>query len=179
MIDQAGANYPRLSFEVANAEDFQVSPAVDAVFSNAALHWVQRPKAAARCIVDALKPGGRFVAEFGGKGNVQAILTALEDASGQSDLNPWYFPSIGEYSALLESIGLEVTYANLFDRPTALAESGLAGWLEMFGQRFFSHLSSSEWAELVKAVESRVPQLYQEGRWIADYRRLRVVAMKR
>lgn len=187
MITQARANYPQLRFDVANAEDFQISPAVDAVFSNAALHWVRRPEAAVCCIAAALKPGGRFVAEFGGKGNVQAILTALEDVSGRTGLSPWYFPSVGEYSVLLESVGIEVIYANLFDRPTALGKAGLAGWLEMFGQRFFDSLSSSEWTELVKAVEAKVPQLYQEdnldshqeGKWIADYRRLRVVAMKR
>ncbi|MEM8504694.1 MAG: methyltransferase domain-containing protein [Cyanobacteria bacterium P01_D01_bin.1] len=199
MIAQAQANYPQLNFQVANAEDFRVPSPVDAVFSNAALHWVQQPEAAARSIAAALKPKGRLVAEFGGKGNIQTILTALEEVSGQNNLSPWYFPSVGEYSVLLESAGLEVIYISLFERPTALGEAGLAGWLEMFSQRLFSNLSPSEWFELVKAVEAKVPQLYrlespledrkarptedrkvknQKGGWIADYRRLRVVAVK-
>lgn len=177
MITQAQTNYPDITFRVADAANFQLSEPVDAVFSNAALHWVTQAEPAARCITAALKPGGRFVAEFGGKGNVQTILMALEKVSGRS-LNPWYFPSLGEYAALLESVGLEVVYTNLFDRPTPLGEAGLAGWLEMFGQRFLDDLSAEDWAEMVKAVEAAAPQLYQKEEWVADYRRLRIVAIK-
>ncbi len=177
MIAQAQKNYPHLTFKVADAANFQLAEPVDAVFSNAALHWVTQAEPAACCVAAALKPGGRLVAELGGKGNVQAILSALEQASGRS-LNPWYFPSLGEYAALLEKVGLEAIFARLFDRPTPLGEGGLAAWLEMFGQRFFAALSAEDWAEMVKRVESLVPQLYQEGQWVADYRRLRVVAIK-
>lgn len=179
MIAQAQANYPHLSFEVASADSFQLPEPVDAVFSNAALHWVPQAEAAARCIATALNSGGRLVAEFGGKGNVQTILNALETMSGRTGLNPWYFPSMGEYVSLLESAGFEVTYACLFDRPTPLGEAGLAGWLEMFGQRFFVDLSEEAWTALVKDIElEAAAQLYQEGQWVADYRRLRVVAVK-
>ncbi len=182
MIAQAQNNYPQISFQVADATDFHLPEPVDAVFSNAVLHWVRSPEAAANCIAQALKPGGRFVAEFGGKGNVKTILTALEQVSGRSGLNPWYFPSIREYSAVLEQAGLEVVYAHLRDRPTPLGTAGLAGWLTMFGQRFFSDLSESEWADMVKATEAAASQLYQNGdgqngEWVADYRRLRVVAL--
>ena len=176
MITKAQNNYPRLTFKVADAADFQLETPVDAVFSNAALHWVTRPEAAVGCIVRSLKPNGRFVAELGGRGNVQTILTALEEVSGRSNLNPWYFPSIGEYTALLEASGLEVTFANLFSRPTPLGRAGLAGWLEMFGQRFFNDLTKLEWKSVVEAVEKETSELYQAGEWIADYRRLRVVA---
>lgn len=177
MIAQAQANYPH-TFQVANAASFQLEEPVDAVFSNAALHWVTQAEAAARCVALALKPGGRFVAEFGGKGNVQTILSALESASGRTALNPWYFPSLGEYAMLLERVGLEAVSALLFDRPTPLGKSGLAGWLEMFGQRFFADLSAEEWAKVVKDVETSVPQLCKQGEWVADYRRLRIVAIK-
>ena len=178
MITQARANYPHITFEVADAADFQLAEPVDAVFSNAALHWVTQAEAAARCIATALEPGGRLVAEFGGRGNVQTILSALESASGRTALNPWYFPSLGEYTTLLERVGLDAVFARLFDRPTPLGEAGLAGWLEMFGQRCFTDLPSEDWAEMVRAVESSVPQLYRDGQWVADYRRLRVVAIK-
>ena len=177
MIDQARDNYPDITFQVADAADFQLSEPVDAVFSNAVLHWVTQAEPAAHCIAAALKPGGRFVAELGGKGNVQTILTALAEVSGRS-LNPWYFPSLGEYAALLESAGLEVVYAHLFERPTPLGAAGLAGWLEMFGQRFFADFSAEDWAAIVKAVEAAAPQLYQNGEWVADYRRLRIIAVK-
>ncbi|MEL6554944.1 MAG: class I SAM-dependent methyltransferase [Cyanobacteria bacterium J06621_11] len=184
MIEQAQANYPslsfpNLSFQIASADSFQLATPVDAVFSNAALHWVTQAEAAAHCIANALKPGGRMLVEFGGKGNVHTILTALETASGEQNLNPWYFPDLAEYVSLLESVGLGVTYAHIFDRPTALGTAGLAGWLEMFSQRLFSHLSALEWTELVKQVEQNASQLYQSGEWIADYRRLRVMAVKR
>lgn len=177
MIAQAQTNYPDITFQVGDAANFQLSEPVDAVFSNAALHWVTQAEPAAHCIAAALKLGGRFIVEFGGKGNVQTILKALSEVSRRS-LNPWYFPSLSEYATLLESAGLEVVYAHLFDRPTPLGEAGLAGWLEMFGQRFFTDLSAEAWAETVRAVEAAAPQLYQEKEWIADYRRLRVIAMK-
>ena len=184
MIEQATANYPELTFQVGDAANFELAEPVDAVFSNATLHWVTDKRAAARCIATALKPSGRFVAEFGGKGNVQTILSALLKVSGRASLNPWYFPSLGEYVALLESVGLEVTFAHIFDRPTPLGEAGLAGWLDMFGQSFFADLSAAEWTAMVKAVEAEVPQLCRieeegKGEWVADYRRLRIVAIKR
>jgi trans-aconitate methyltransferase len=108
MIEKARQNYPQLQFDLADGRNFQVEKPLDAVFSNAALHWIQQPNAVIRCIHQALKPSGRFVAEFGGKGNVQAIATALSDALESinipqpSRLNPWYFPSIGDYATRLE-----------------------------------------------------------------------------
>lgn len=188
MIEQARHNYPDLKFAVADARDFQVEQSFDAVFSNAALHWILEPDAVIRCIHQALKPGGCFVAEFGGKGNIDAIVQSLYSVlatigcDSPQTLNPWYFPSIGEYAVLLENQGLEVTYAVLFDRPTPLedGESGIANWLKMFASRFLEGLSAERQMQVIQAVEQRLkPTLYRKGTWIADYRRLRVVAMRR
>jgi len=179
MIDQARANYPEITFQVADAAHFQLEEPVDAVFSNAALHWVTQAESAAACITNALKPGGRFIAELGGKGNVQTIIAALEEVSGRKALNPWYFPSIAEYAAVIEGAGMEVTFATLFERPTPLGDTGLAGWLEMFSQRFFSDLRPQEWANIVSGVESTASQLYQEDQWVADYKRLRIAATRK
>ena len=77
MIQQAQQNYPELQFEVADARNFQVTQPYDAVFSNAVLHWVPDPEPVIDCVWRSLKPGGRFVAEFGGRGNVQGIVEAL------------------------------------------------------------------------------------------------------
>ncbi len=77
MIEKARENYPHLQFAIADARSFQVDQPLDAVFSNAVLHWITEPDSAIHCIRQALKPGGRFVAEFGGKGNVKAIVEAL------------------------------------------------------------------------------------------------------
>ncbi len=187
MVSTAKANYPHISFAVADARDFQVEDPLDAVFSNAVLHWVKQPDAAIDCVEKALRPGGRFVAEFGGKGNVGAIARALlsvlsEIGSSEPEtLNPWYFPSIGEYALLLEKQGFDVSYAVLFDRPTLLdgGSAGMVNWIEMFAGGFLSGLSDAVRARAILAVEERLrPTLYRDGHWIADYRRIRVVAVK-
>lgn len=188
MIEQARQNYPDLKFAVADARDFQAEQPFDAVFSNATLHWILEPDAAIGCIHQALKPGGRFVAEFGGKGNIDEIVQALYSVlstigcASPETLNPWYFPSIGEYAARLENQGFDVTYALLFDRPTPLkdGESGIAHWCRMFASHFIEGLPAERQTQAIQAIEQRLkPTLYREGTWIADYRRLRVVAIRR
>ena len=184
MIEKARQNYPDLHFNVADARNFQVDRSFDAVFSNATLHWVPEADAVIDRIYQSLKAGGRFVAEFGGKGNVQAITTALSQALreiGITQHNPWYFPSIGDYASKLEKRGFDVTYAVLLPRPTPLAdgEAGLRNWIEMFGDRFFTGITEEEKTQIICKVEKQLrPTLYQEGTWIADYWRIRVVAIK-
>lgn len=186
MIEKAKQNYSHLQFDVADARNFQVKEPFDAVFSNAALHWINEPEAVINCIWKALKPGGRFVAEFGGKGNVKAIVNALNQVLQEfgypflENANPWYFPSIGEYAKLLENRGFEVVYAVLFDRPTLLeGNNGIANWVQMFGSYFFTGLSAEQQINTMQAVENRLqPILYRNGNWYADYRRIRVFAMK-
>ncbi len=188
MIEKARQNYPHLQFEVADARNFQVEQPLDAVFSNAVLHWIQAGDTVIRCIHQALKPGGRFVAEFGGKGNIQAIIQALENTleelgyASPEKINPWYFPSIGEYAKLLGKQGLDVTYAILFERPTPLeaGNSGMANWMQMFfANHFLSELSATQQANVIRGVEERLQStLYRDGRWWADYRRIRIVAIK-
>ena len=166
MIGQARQNYPRLEFTLADATRFSFAEPFDAVFSNAVLHWVQPAEQAANCIAASLKPGGRFVAEFGGKGNVASVQAALAETDIQ---NPWYFPSVGEYASLLEKCGLQVTQAILFDRPTALeGEDGMEDWIRMYCG---PHLAQDIAARLR-------PILYRDGVWTVDYRRLRIVARK-
>ncbi|GAB4371833.1 MAG: class I SAM-dependent methyltransferase [Elainellaceae cyanobacterium] len=185
MLNRAQQNYPNLEFVHADARSFSLDRPVDAVFSNATLHWVQQPGAAIQSIYQVLKPGGRFVAEFGGKGNVQFILRGLyqvlqEIGHSPEALNPWYFPSVGEYASLLEQQGFDVTYAALIDRPTPLeGEAGIANWLQMFAGSFLAVIPETERSALISAIETQLrPILYQEGKWIADYRRIRVVAIK-
>src|SRR5262249_39104153 len=155
-----------------------VGEGFDAVFSNAVLHWVRPPEAAVARVARALKPGGRFVAEFGGKGNVAIIRAAVAEAARELrqpvPLPDWYYPTVGEYAALLEAAGLEVRFAQLFDRPTPLeGDDGLRGWLRMFAPEAAANL------ELVEIVERLTrPTLRGEAGWVADYVRLRVVAVR-
>jgi trans-aconitate methyltransferase len=185
MIAEARRNYPDIAFDVADATTFEIPEPVDAVFSNAVLHWVKPPEAAVARIHAALKPGGRFVAEFGGKGNVAAIVSAANAATIDIGIatgvsNPWYFPSVGEYSSVLESRGFEMTFATLFDRPTPLeGERGFRDWLSMFGWPILASVPTDQREAFVAATESHArPTLFRNGRWIADYRRLRVVARR-
>jgi SAM-dependent methyltransferase len=166
MIAQARQNYPKLRFELSDAATYRAAAPFDAVFSNAALHWMHPPEAVAGSIASALKIGGRFVAEFGGKGNVASVVSA-------AGFNPWYFPSIGEYSTLLERNGIEVTSAVLFHRPTILdRENGLRDWLDMF---FKPPLREEKIRQM--EVELR-PKLFQGSGWAIDYRRLRIVGYR-
>src|SRR5271170_4254672 len=116
MISQAKEKYPALRFEVMDATQIVAPEPFDAVFSNATLHWIKEPERVITGIAKALRPGGRFVAEFGGKANTQELLNAVERAWTKLNLpgpapKPWYYPGVAEYAGLLEHHGLEVTYA--------------------------------------------------------------------
>jgi trans-aconitate 2-methyltransferase len=184
MIEQARQSYPHLHFELADARTFSAAERFDAVFSNAVLHWVKEQVQVIAAVCGALRPGGRFVAELGGKGNVRTIAAALREASrallGEPVDHPWYYPSVAEYATLLERGGLEVTFAVLFDRPTPLeGEGGMRHWVEMFGKSFQERVPAERRDEFLRQVEERTrPTLYCDGQWYADYRRLRVVAQK-
>lgn len=187
MVAQAKKNYPGLHFVVGDARDFRFDEPFDAVFSNAVLHWVLPPAPAAACIARALKPGGRLVVEMGGRGNVRALLAAMEDALDEvgaptgKPLRPWYEPSVAEYSSLLEDNGLLVTQAVLFSRPTPLegGPEGIATWMRMFGSMILAILPPSTQARVINGTEDRLrPVFWRDGRWIADYVRLRLVAVK-
>lgn len=188
MIAEARKKYPRLRFEMMDAREIGFSDEFNAVFSNAALHWIKEPERVIEGVARVLRPGGRFVAEFGGKGNVAGLIEAFGRASERLGLrsseeeNPWYFPSIGEYSALLEKHGLEVRQAVLFDRPTPLEDGGrgLRAWMEMFGAALLRRVPKEKQEALLKEVEREArAALFRDGQWVLDYRRLRVVAVRR
>lgn len=191
MIQQARLNYPDLEFTEGDAADFAFAEPFDGVFSNAALHWVKRAEDVVVCVARALRPDGRFVAEFGGKGNIRAIhvalLHALEELGDDlglakhSEWNPWYYPSIGEYASLLERHGLAVRHAALFDRPTPLEEGerGLRLWLEMFAGDLLDTLPPAAREQTIQSVERQLrPSRFRDGSWIADYARIRVLARR-
>ncbi|AZN41031.1 class I SAM-dependent methyltransferase [Paenibacillus albus] len=188
MIGSAKEKYPEINFFVGDAENFKLDEQVDAVFSNAALHWMKKPEQVIKCVWDSLKPGGRFVAEFGGQGNVETVTNAasqvLERDYGidASQLNPWYFPSIAQYSALLEQQGFRVTYAVHFDRPTRMqdGENGLNIWLTGLADDLFSGLSIEQKEDAIHKIEAEArEELFKDGDWYIDYKRIRVKAIKR
>lgn len=187
MIEKARANYPDLRFELANAAELNFVEQFDAVFSNAVLHWVKPPEKAITGVWNALKPGGRFVAEFGGKGNINLILIALHNAikdnnlSINKELNFNYFPSIAEYGTLLENQGFTFTFASLFARLTPLAdgEQGMSNWLKMFRGKLLALYPEQMQIKIIAGVEEELrATLYKNGQWFADYHRIRIVAIK-
>jgi len=187
MIEAARAKYPDISFLMGDGEQFVLDEPVDAIFSNAALHWMKRAEKVVACVWNALKPGGRFVAEFGGQGNVAAVIGAIgrvlewDYGIDASACHPWYFSSIGQYSTLLEKQGFRVTFAARFDRPTPMkdGENGLRLWLDGFADAFFEGFSPAEREVAVRKTEAEArDELYRDGVWHVDYRRLRVAAVK-
>ena len=186
MIDEASKKFPGLRFEVCDARSLTFSGGFDAVFSNAALHWIPDAARVVEGVSRALKPRGRFVTEFGGKGNVRKVVAALEISLTQFGIpadgaNPWYYPSIAEYSTLLETHGLEVREAVLFERPTKLedGECGLAIWIAMFGGSFLDRIPEARRQDFLRAVENAArPTLWKSDHWELDYRRLRISAWK-
>jgi trans-aconitate methyltransferase len=156
----------------------------DAVFSNAALHWMTDHDAVLRGVYRALKPGGRFVAECGGQGNIAAIRVALLAVLTRLGLpaerieNNHFFSS-AEYRARLESHGFQVEEITLTPRLTPLP-SGMADWLQTFRSSVLEQLPSSERPAAVEQIVGLLkPALCdRDGNWTADYVRLRFVARR-
>jgi len=155
----------------------------EAVFSNAVLHWVQDHDAMMREVRRVLKPGGRFVAEFGGHGNIAAIQVALmavldrHGFAGREDgVN--YYPTPASYQARLERNGFQVRQIALIPRPTPLGEGGMTEWLKTFRRGVIETLPESARETVVReTVELLAPVLRdEEGNWTADYVRLRFIA---
>ncbi len=165
-------------------QDLAFDREFDAVFSNAALHWMQDPDAVIDGVWRALKPGGRFVGEMGGAGNVATIQEALFAALDRRGLDgpaasPWYFPSPEEYRGKLEARGFRISSIALVPRPTPLPGE-MAGWLETFAEVFLSLVPAAERPDLISEVSAALKDglCDSQGRWSADYVRLRFAARK-
>jgi trans-aconitate methyltransferase len=185
MIGQARQNYPGLQFLLADAASLKFEDEFDAVFSNAALHWILDRAGVVAGVARALKKSGRFVAEMGGKGNVRILEGAIERVAAKYHAGPiperrTYYPAPGEYAALLEEHGLEVRSVQLFDRPTPLeGEDGIANWVRQFKWYYFETLRVGQQEDALRdIVEELRPELRNMEGWYADYRRLRVSAIK-
>ena len=178
MIAQARQNFPKVKFMLADARDAAFDQPFDAVFSNAALHWMKGAPAVIAAVARALKPGGRFVFEMGALGNIATILEALREVLPAAE-SPWFFPSAAEYATLLEAQGFEIRLIETFERIHALEhpEKGMREWLEMFCGTWFDGLPAPDRPKLVAEIEALLrPGLYYDGCWHADYRRLRAIA---
>jgi len=172
-----------LSVKKMDGEALTFESQFDAVFSNAALHWMTNPQKVLAGVSRALKPQGRFVAEFGGHGNVAAIVTAMRAVAalrnGDETLaGPWFFPSPPVYQKMLEDNGFKVEKIGLFPRPTPL-KTGMKEWLKLFRKPFFDQFSDEK-DSVLSQVETLLKPVLQDanGDWTADYVRIRFKATK-
>jgi len=187
MISKAKKEYPNIDFEILSATDFHFEKPFDAIFSNAALHWVLEKEKAIDCMHSNLKMGGRLVLEMGGKDNIKSIMNAVRLAfkkygvAEKTDMNIWYFPSLSEYASLLEAKGFRVTYATHYDRETELKDSsnGIKDWIRMFGSSFLKNIDENVADKMLTEIqESLKTTNFKGGKWFADYKRLRIIAIK-
>src|SRR5262249_26211626 len=154
----------------------------DAVFSNAALHWMRNADVVLDGVHRALKPQGRFVAEFGGHGNVAAIQVAVRAVLSRRGLPATerrYYPTDAEYRSRLESHGFVVHEIGLHPRPTPLP-TGILGWLETFERHTFDMLREQDRGPVASEIEEVLRPVLCDGggNWTADYVRLRFRAQK-
>jgi len=178
----ASAQSKGLDARVANAESLPFQGEFDAVFSNAALHWVRNQDAMLAGVHRALKPAGRFVAEMGGHGNVAAILVAFMavlEKHGYAGLEAGvnYYPTPQSYTARLERHGFQVQEIQLIPRPTPLP-AGMASWLTTFRTGVLESIPEPHRQAVIdETVALLKPVLCDEqGNWVADYVRLRFIA---
>lgn len=185
MIALAKEKYTDIEFIKANALDFSLDEKADVIFSNAVFHWIDADKQEAllKNIYAQLKPEGELVCEFGGCGCAEAVHSTLERLFGESGLiypRTFYFPTIGEYTPLMERCGFKVEYAILFDRPTEQKSAdGLTDWIKMFDKAPFEGVDNILAEKIIReANEILKPVLFHEGKWFIDYVRIRLRARK-
>ena len=182
MIATAHGRFPDIDFRCGDAADLAVDTEFDAVFSHAVLHWVTHAEEAVRGIRKALKPGGRFVAEFGGHRNCVALeevfARALHQVAWREYRSPWYFPRLSDYAVLLEANGFIVRAAWYFELPTPLkGEDGLRQWIIQFLPHHLDGLDTDTSEAVLVGTENALrARIWRDGAWWADYRRLRVLA---
>ncbi|MGA8541213.1 MAG: methyltransferase domain-containing protein [Terriglobales bacterium] len=185
--DMIGAALQRgLDARVMDARALVFLNEFDAVFSNAVLHWIKDdPDAPIAGAFRALRTGGRFVGELGGHGCVGAIRVALVatlERRGVKDASswiPWYFPTLQDYEIRLRRAGFVPRSVELIPRPTPLP-TGMRGWLRTFANPFCAALSREERSRFLDEVTALLKPVLcdADGRWTADYTRLRFVAIK-
>ena len=169
---------------VGDAAALPYEGAFDAVLSNATLHWVSDLSRMLAGVHRSLVPGGRFVAECGGEGNVAAIRQALRGALVRRGIDadrhdPWHFRSAETYRAGLSAAGFTVTHISEFARPTPVP-AGVEAWIAVLARSFLEAVPGAEHAELLREVAAVLaPKLRDaEGNWSADYVRVRFVAQR-
>ncbi len=181
MVEAAQAS--GLDVRLGDGQALEFVDEFDVVFTNAALHWMPQTESVLDGVVRALRPGGQFVGECGGHGNIAAIATALravgaDYAINENQLNPWTFLTAEHFAGLLKHRGFRISLCVLFPRPTLLPQD-IEGWLKTFASSALSAVPLEAQGQFLQRVRRLLePSLRDlKGRWTADYVRLRFVAV--
>ena len=185
MLELAERQHPDISFRKENALTFHPDQPADIIFSNAVFHWINEEdqQRMLNNVARNLRTGGEVVTGFGGYGCAASVHTTLARKFADRGLNyafEFYFPTIGMYAPMLETAGLRVEYAVLFDRPTPQkSNDGLADWIRMFNKRPFENIDPDLKEEIIREAESDLrPVLFYDSHWFIDYVRIRIRARK-
>lgn len=184
MVEKARRQYPALHFEVRDACRLGWQNMADVVFSNAVFHWIPCQEELLNSLWTALKPGGLLVAEMGAAGNIAQIEEAFSQAVQQMGgvyHSPFYFPETQKYDRLLRQAGFEVQALVDYDRPTPLmdGENGMANWIRQFFASTLAPMPGQEQEQVIDRTQQMLrPRLWDGAQWVADYRRLRILAKK-
>jgi SAM-dependent methyltransferase len=165
-----------------DAQALEFNNVFDAAFSHASLHLMRNPDAVIQGVYRALRPGGRFVGEFGGHGHVAAIRVAARAVRARRaipDEPPLYYPTVDEYRARLEAGGFTVDTIALVPRPTPLP-TAIDGWLATYERSWLKELTLEEQDEVIAEIADQLrPVLCDStGTWTADFVHLRFAARK-
>lgn len=187
MITKAKQSYNNIEFVVKDASNFSFDKKFDAAFSNATFHWIKDQQNVIQCIYDVLKSNGRLVYEMGAKHNIESIHNAIkkvlinEGFEANTNIEVNYFSSVAEQATILEKTGFTVANILQFDRPTELVgEDGMKNWIIQFAQAYFQNIPKEKAETIIdKAVAILKETNYKNGKWYADYIRLRVKAIKK
>ncbi len=184
--NEANGSYENLKFQVMDATNLKFNEEFDAVFSHRVIHLIKPPEQVISSVWNALKPGGRFVAEFYGHGTAKEIILALQEVmspqNSSFDINkdfPWYLPTQEEYCNLLTSQGFTEIVNEIFPKKLDL-EYGvdIRSWLEQipFNTEMFNHINKEA---IFKNVQKKVSdQLFRNDKWFVNYQHIRIVARK-
>lgn len=186
MLSDAKKNYPDIEFLNVNALEMDYQNKFDKVFSNAVFHWIFEQEKFLKNIYNSLKSGGKLIFEMGGKDNAAAVITNVQKSlikrgfTKNAEKQITFFPSLGEYSSLLEKTGFTVRYALYFNRDTPLdGENGLKNFITMFYSSYFEGITNEIKTEIIQEIEDNARSvLFKNGVWNVDYKRLRMIAEK-
>lgn len=184
MLEKAKLNYPTIEFNFADATELNYENYFDTVFSNAVLHWIKDHRKLLKSVYKALKTKGKLICEFGADRcayHIQSAFKEVYENLGYTYISPFSYKNSEEYRKLLVEIGFKVEKVIDFDRPTPLedGEKGLRNWITQFYSSNLEHISNEDKEKILSTVEERLrPILFKDGVWIADYRRIQVVAIK-